>query len=261
MNWGPEIESINVLKVAGAQRPPVTHCGNPYVAAADEAFRSATMISARLSDLLTQLERGGARYCVFGGWLRDTLSARQRGTPLPRDVDLVVAGMNIETLIGLLPKDVRPTMFGGVQSSTQPIPFDIWPLQETFLIRILHLPPSFDSLLRSADFNINAALFFPAQGGGAPSIVDAGMLSAFDTKLISFNASDLPFPVMQCARLAAYAAKLGFEFASPVLEFMKIILADGKNRADVVSGLERYQSKPVAESAIAIVKSIIESGI
>ncbi|TFW61412.1 hypothetical protein CT676_07835 [Bradyrhizobium sp. MOS001] len=157
----------------------------------------------------------------------------------------------------LPPVDVRPTIFGGVQSSAPPVPFDIWPLRETFLIRALKLPASFESLLSTADFNINAALYFPAQGSAPSSILDAGMLSALDSHLISFNASDLPFPVLQCARLAAYAAKLHFRLAPSVLEFMKQVLADQGNQREVVAGLDRYQSGPVAEAAIAIVKLII----
>ena len=261
MNWGPAIESINVVRVAGVQRPPFVLEGTPHVVVADEAFHAVLEASDRLSNVLAHLEDAEARYCVFGGWLRDTLSARARGTPLPRDVDLVVGDLDVATLAKLLPADVRPTMFGGIQSFAPPIPFDIWPLHETFLIRVLRLPPSFENLLRTADFDINAALYFPSQGSLASSMLDAGMLAALDAKLISFNASDLPFPVLQCARLAAYAAKLDFDFAQPVLEFMREILADRKNQVEVVAGLERYQSGPIAEKAIGIVKSIVQCDI
>lgn len=247
------------MKVPGAQRPLVVFEGTPHVAMLDEAFRLVLEKSDRLSNALRRLDEAEARYCVFGGWLRDTLSARARGTPVPRDVDLVVSDLDIDALMKLLPEDVRPTMFGGVQSSTPPVPFDIWPLHETFLIRTLRLPASFESLLRTADFDINAAIYFPTQGESASSIFDAGMLAALHARLISFNASDLPFPVMQCARLAAYAAKLDFGFAQPVLEFMRNTLADRRNRREVVAGLEHYHEGLVAEKAVAIVDSIIVS--
>ena len=218
------------MQVAGAQRQPLALEGTLEVVAVDEAFRSILDASNILSNVLAGLDEAKARYCIFGGWLRDTLSARARGTPRPRDVDLVAADIDITKLLTLLPTaDVRPTIFGGVQSSAPPVPFDIWPLHETFLIRILKLPASFESLLRTADFDINAALYFPTQGRAPSSILDAGMLSALNNQLISFNASNLPFPVMQCARLAAYAAKLDFGLAEPVLEFMRRILADEQN--------------------------------
>lgn len=222
LNWRSPIENIDVSKVAGAQRPLQIF---EKVEPIDEAFHAVLNTSNRLSNVLGHLEDAKLRYCVFGGWLRDTLSAQAYGTPLPRDVDLVVAGLDVATLVRLLPAGIRPTMFGGIQSSAPPLPFDIWPLHETFLIRILQLPPSFESLLRTADFDINAAIYFPAQAGLASSVLDAGMLTALHTKLISFNASDLPFPVMQCARLAAYAAKLDFGLSPPVMEFMRQTLA------------------------------------
>ncbi len=261
MSWKAAFENIEIRRVAGLQRPPTSLKGTPEVTAADEAFGSVLERSDRLASTLASLKSAKAQYCVFGGWLRDTLANRVQGTPPPRDVDFVVAGVDLATLVGLLPSDVQPTMFGGVQSSAPPVPFDMWPLHETFLIRVLRLPASFESLLRTADFNINAALYFPAQDEQVPTIVEAGMLSALESKQISFNASDLPFPVLQCARLAAYAAKLDFSFAPSVLEFMRMTLRDSRHLEEVVAGLERYQRGPIGEKAIAVVTSIVEGGI
>jgi hypothetical protein len=247
-----------VLKVTGSRRPPSTLIGAPQVMVADEAFHSILDASERLLDTLLKIESAKARYCVFGGWLRDTLASRSLGTPLPRDVDLVVEGVDLTTLVGLLPPDVRPTMFGGVQSSATPVPFDIWPLHETFLIRILRLPVSFESLLQTADFDINTAIYFPPWGRRSSTIVDAGMLKALESRQISFNSSHLPFPVLQCARLAAYAAKLSFSFAPPVLKFMRSFLGDHGRRIEVVTGLTNHLSAPTVEKAIEIVNSIAE---
>ena len=185
----PNLDRIKVLSVAGSCAPPVLLQGTAEVAFADAAFISVLAASERLADFLTRLEAAGARYCVFGGWLRDTLAARTWGTPEPRDVDLVAADISIDELIAALPADIQPTMFGGVQSSAEPVPFDVWPLHETFLIRTLSMPISFESLLRTADFNINAALYFPAQAGLASSVLDAGMLGAVRSRCLSFNAS------------------------------------------------------------------------
>jgi hypothetical protein len=259
-DWGPLIEGIEVVRVVGALRPPSSLKGTPLVAAVDEAFRTVLETSDRLSEALARLERAEVRYCVFGGWLRDTLSARLRGTPPPRDVDLVIADLEVGTLLDILPADVQPTIFGGIQSSASPVPFDLWPLHDTFLIRSQQLSPSFESLLRTTDFNINAALYFPTQGGVASSICDAGMLAALDSEQIAFNSSDLPLPIIQCARLAAYAVKLRFGFAPEVLDFMQEVLANPSNREKVVAGLECHQSKPVADAAVAIVRSFAEVG-
>ncbi|MFD2235163.1 hypothetical protein [Phaeospirillum tilakii] len=261
MSRGGAFESIEILSVAGTQRSPTLLKDTPHVTTANDAFRSVLEKSDRLSSALANLESAKAQYCVFGGWLRDTLAPHTQASPPPRDVDLVVADVDIAALVDLLPSDVRPTIFGGIQSSAPPVPFDIWPLHETFLIRTLKLPTSFVSLLQTTDFDINAALYFPAQGGRAPRILEAGMLSALIAKQISFNASHLPFPVLQCARLAAYAAKLEFSFSPPVLDFMRMILASSNHLKEVVAGLERYHKGPMAEKAIDIVTSIVEGRI
>ena len=223
---------------------------------ADEAFASVLATSERLTILLAKLRAAQTRYCVFGGWLRDTVAACMYSSPMPRDVDLVAAGIDVGELIGWMPADIRPTMFGGVQSSAPPVPFDIWPLHETFLIRTLDLPISFESLLETADFSINAALYFPAQNDQPSTILDAGMLSALTRRHVAFNASVLPFPVMQCSRLAAYAAKLNLGFEAPVLAFMRRILENRANRAQVVDGLHRSQPQPILDKAIQVIALI-----
>jgi hypothetical protein len=257
--WKPDIGRIEVQLVAGIHTPPVALEGTPEVEWADAGFASIIAASQRLADLLATLESIGARYCVFGGWLRDTLAAHAYGTPSPRDVDLVAADIDTETLIAALPDDIHPTMFGGVQSSAEPVPFDIWPLHETFLIRTLSMPVSFDSLLQTADFNINAALYFPAQAGLASAILDAGMLNAIQRRCLSFNASHLPFPVMQCSRLIAYGVKLNLDFDAAVIAFMREILMNSTNQAQIIEGLRRHQPQ-VADKAITAIRPIVGGG-
>ena len=251
---------VEMRMVPGSQVPPVRLEGTPDVLLADMAFESALAASGRLARLLTTIEAQGARYCVFGGWLRDTVSAHARGTPGPRDLDLVAASIESHALIAALPADIRPTMFGGVQSSAGPVQFDIWPLHETFLIRTLSLPVSFDSLLETADFDINAGLYFPAQAEQPSAIIDAGMLDAIRRGRLSFNSRHLPFPILQCARLLAYRAKLDLNLDSAVLFFMREILATPSSRAQVADGLQRHQPPAVAEKAIAAIEQVVEDG-
>src|SRR5262249_4719085 len=126
-------------------------------------FAEARRLNNRLAQLIDGLNARGLRHCVFGGWVRDTLHDLH-AMPLggaPRDIDLVVQGAEVSDLLKWLPPDVRPTIFGGVQSGSGALAFDVWPLHETFLIQHLHLDPTFENLLQSTDFTINAALFFP----------------------------------------------------------------------------------------------------
>lgn len=243
--------------VRGSHVPPVRLEGTLEVEWADVAFQSALAASERLARLLKILEDHGSRYCVFGGWLRDTVASHSRGTRGPRDLDLVAAEIEPESLIAALPADIQPTIFGGVQSSAGPVQFDIWPLHETFLIRTLSLPASFECLLETADFNINAGLYFPAQAEQPSAIIDAGMLDAIRCRKLAFNSHHLPFPILQCARLLAYRAKLDLDLDPDVRLFVREILMIPSSRTQVADGLLRHQPPAIAEKAIAAIQQVI----
>lgn len=254
----PNLGDVEMRVVRGRHAPPVRLEGTQEVEWADKAFESALAASGRLARLVTTLEDHGSRYCVFGGWLRDTVSSHSRGTPGPRDLDLVAADIEPESLIAALPADIRPTIFGGVQSSAGSVQFDIWPLHETFLIRTLSLPPSFECLLETADFDINAGLYFPAQAKQPSAIIDAGMLDAIRRRTLAFNSHHLPFPILQCARLLAYRAKLDLDLDPAVLCLMREILMIPSSRAQVSDGLLRHQPPAVAAKAIAAIQQVVE---
>lgn len=223
-------------------------------------FENALRTNERLAALIRQLDARRLQYCVFGGWLRDTINDLQSvtlGSP-PRDIDLVVRGIEVDELLRMLPTDVRPTMFGGVQSGAGESAFDIWPLHETFLIQHLHLEPTFDNLLKSADFTINAGLFFPSCETAPPRFLDGGMLEALRTRTLDFNYSSLPFPVMQCARLAAYAGKLSLNLSPAVRDFMQRITSVRLQRERVLQGIRQTYSPPVVEAAEQILNGLVE---
>lgn len=202
--------------------------------------------SSQISNLAQGLSGSGLRYCVYGGWVRDKVSEfqYQMGVAAPRDVDLVVHGMDLETLLTLMPVDTKPTIFGGIQSMVGPISFDIWPLHETFLIKHLGLTPTFENLLRVTDFTVNAGCFFPGQQGAEPEMLDGGMLKAIGARELAFNGKALPFPTMQCARLAAYATKLSLGLSPAVRAFMKSVFEDPARREAVLAGLfDTYPEK------------------
>lgn len=226
----------------------------------ESRFEESVRASDRLSALVDSFETQRVRYCVFGGWVRDTIS-QAKTMPVvgsPRDIDLVVQGVEIEALLSSLPSDVRPTIFGGVQSEAAPIAFDVWPLHETFLIDRLRLAPTFESLLRTTDFTINATLFFPRQAANDPTILDAGMFEALDTRTLAFNCEFLPFPVMQCARLAAYAGKLSLNLAPAVRAFMQQIIQDPVRYEQVLFGLDKFYPASISSRAEGVLRRLIE---
>lgn len=263
-NWGPErkraLTNVEIVSVAAPRQVTQFVEDDSLLQRIEARYVSALRVNDRLAALTHELELRGLRYCVFGGWVRDTIhdlqsvSAREP----PRDVDLVVRGIEVTDLLKMLPSDVRPTMFGGVQSGVGPSAFDIWPLHETFLIHRLGLQPTFESLLQSTDFTINAGLFFPPQGN-PPQILDGGMLKALRKRTLDFNSSVLPFPVMQCARLAAYAAKLSLNLAPAVRAFLLEIARDPLRREQISEGLRNNYSPNIANSAQEILHLLIEA--
>jgi hypothetical protein len=253
--------NVEIVLVAAARQTPQIIEDHALLQRIEARFADALRRNDRLAELAHGLDVRGLRYCVFGGWVRDTiydLEAAPTGGP-PRDIDLVVRGIEVGNLLKMLPSDVRPTLFGGVQSGAGPSAFDIWPLHETFLIHHLHLDPTFENLLHSTDFTINAGLFFPPQGTSPPQIMDSGMSEALRTRTLDFNFSSLPFPVMQCARLAAYAGKLSLHLSPAVQTFMKEIVSVPSRCEQVFLGLRRTYSPSIANSAEQVLKELIEA--
>jgi hypothetical protein len=259
-NYLRALTHVEVLSVPGGWHPARLVEDRALIDWLAARFAQALRLSDRLSTLTQSLEVRGLRYCVFGGWVRDTVSAfhAMPMTGPPRDIDLVVRGIEVKDLLQNLPSDVRRTLFGGIQSDAEPIAFDIWPLHETFLIQYLGLAPTFESLLQSTDFTINAGLFFPRQGADMPAILDGGMLEALATRTLAFNGTFLPFPVMQCARLAAYAGKLSLELSPTVRTFMQNILADPARREQVLLGLRQNYAPSITDPARQVLERLME---
>lgn len=250
----PQIDKFETLSVHGTLNRAKVYKGTAEVNKADKMFSSALRKSEQLAELTSKFHNTNITYCVFGGWLRDTLA-----TEIPaRDIDIVASNVELDDLLAEFPYKTRPTIFGGIESSVGPIPFDIWPLQDTFLIRKLSLPVSFESLLRTADFNINSALYFPSQQGDSSFILDGGMINSLHEGIIRFNSEYLVFPIVQAARLAAYAAKLDFDFDKETRHFMREIISHDEKRKQVVEGLHSFQSKLIAEKAVDIVRTLSE---
>ncbi len=264
-DWGQDrkrdLMNAQIVSVAAAHQTQRSIEDPALLRQIEVRFEDSLSLNRRLAVLARELDARGLLYCVFGGWLRDTiddLQSESTGGP-PRDIDLVVRDIEVEDLLKMLPSDVRPTMFGGVQSGIGASAFDIWPLHETFLIQHLHLQPTFATLLQSADFTINAGLFFPARGTSPSRFMDGGMMEALRTRTLDFNFSSLPFPVMQCARLAAYAAKLSLNLSPAVRTFMREIVGVPSQRERVFLGLQQTYSANLAAMAEQILNRLIEA--
>jgi hypothetical protein len=256
----PELSDVEVVRVAGEPELLRDIRDAALVETLEARFHDALLRNTRLQSLIQVLAARRLRFCVFGGWLRDHVSYA-RALPLvapPRDIDLVVSGIDVRGLLEILPRDVKSTIFGGVQSGFGPDAFDIWPLHETFLIKYLDLRPTFESLLQTTDFNINAAIFFPAEGNNPPFVLDRGMFKALTTRTLSFNCACLPFPIMQCARLAAYAGKLSLNLSPAVRAFMLGVVADAGRRERVLFGVSENYPEMIAKRARQVLADLCE---
>ena len=79
-------DNIESIGVPGIHATPELYKHTSEVKIADRAFSVALAKSQPLADLVGMFEASRARYCVFGGWLRDTLASNAFATALPRDV-------------------------------------------------------------------------------------------------------------------------------------------------------------------------------
>ncbi|MFG6546376.1 hypothetical protein [Sulfitobacter sp. 1A13730] len=245
---------FEILNVQGNLTSVEVCKGTKEVAKADQAFSSMLGKSKDLSSLISKLDDGDFLFCVFGGWLRDSLS----GDILARDIDLVVSGIDVADLHKSISCETRTTIFGGIAGESEAIPFDIWPLEDTYLIRKLSLPASFQSLLKTADFNINAGLYFPPQRGAQSYILDGGMAESLRSRVIRFNSEHLVLPVVQAARLLAYAAKLNFSFDRHTRYFIQNLIEDCETQRQVVEGLRSFQPKSISDKAEEIMRKFLE---
>ena len=242
---------IEISRVEAKQMPITVLQNTSLLHSLDLEFKKSLRLSSDLSKLIQNLENKSLQYCVFGGWVRDQIYNLESDVFVggPRDIDLVVQGIETQDLLAYAPLNVRSTIFGGIQSLSSPIPFDLWPLHETFLIKHFNKEPTFANLLKSTDFNINSALFFPEQGQERSKVLDGGMLEALGGHSLAFNCSSLPFPTIQCGRLAAYAVKFSLKLAPSVRLFMLEVISDPVKLEDVFFGLVKTYPPSISKRA------------
>lgn len=166
----------------------------------------------------------------FGGTLRSLLLARmspRRMTRIgrPRDIDIVVDGINLEDLRTQFASMVsRETRFGGLQLKRLKMQFDVWPLKRTWSFVHDETPtPTFSDLPYTTFFNVEAiAVDVWAEPGSTRSIYSGddqffdGMLS----RTIEINREDNPFPVLSVARSLIMASCLGFAIGPNLARYL-----------------------------------------
>jgi hypothetical protein len=233
---------------------------NAHVQLLQHKFDELLRRDAYVRAIVGRLRAASVRAAIFGGWVRDHLT-RELGNAQasePRDIDLVICDLTSSALRPILGAGIKETIFGGFTTKADTTIVDVWPVAETFFIVKHQLAARPELLPQIADFNINAAIFFPRQLSERSIILDGGCIDALNNKSIQFQYPWLAFPEMQAARAVIYSAKLGFYLSSEVQTFIRSVCAE-KNRADVVlDGIKKFCPPQLTTDAIRRIQFLLD---
>lgn len=199
----------------------------------------------------------GLQAVVFGGWARDRLIELIHQYPCPsKDIDMVALGE--ASIANALPPTATRNLFGGVGIAASTVHFDGWDLPDTFLIKRLHLPISFEQLPLTADYNVNAVVFIPAELTGHAQVFDAGAISALNLQVLDFCADDVAFPVIHAARSVILASRLRLSHSETVRDFIRSVCDTSDVRLQVAAGIRQYCPPEHKAAAISLFRSVVE---
>ena len=211
----------------------------------------------RLSNYVFEMQTLGLQAVVFGGWARDRLlELIRKRTYQSRDIDLVAHGsVSVEQA---LPNCAVRNPFGGFGIEASTIHFDAWDLPNTFLLRRHQLPVTFEQLPFTADYNVNAIVFMPAQFFRYASLVDAGAISSLRTGVLDFLADEVAQPLVQAARCVILAVRLQCVISDTVRDFLRAVCCTRERRQAVIEGIHNYCMADLTAAAIYLFESVIE---
>ncbi len=206
----------------------------------------AKFLDARLPALAEAVRAAGGRAFLVGGWVRERVALRQRGSdalPEAQEYDLEVYGLPPERLLGVLRRFGQVNLVGesfavykisGKGPDDAPLPaIDVsLPRRDTRVaaghrgFAVQGEPNlSFEEATRRRDFTVNAMMFDPLTGetldlrGGADDL-RAGLLRAVDPRTFVEDS-------LRVLRAAQFAARLEFDVEEKTAELCRgIDLAD-----------------------------------
>jgi hypothetical protein len=179
---------------------------------------------ASVLDRLKQLKTGAV---FFGGTPRSLLvsriSSNQLGTP--RDIDIVVHGASIDCLRDHLASYIeRETRFGGLKLQHGTWQFDVWPLDQTWALKVRHVRwPGFSDLPRTTVFNLEAVAVDAWTAPGQPRRIYSGDDQFFHgvlNKLLELNDAANPFPELTVVRALVLARSLAYRIGPRLASYI-----------------------------------------
>lgn len=189
--------------------------------------REDRLWSRAIVDTLRDIRQANVRAVFFGGTLRSLLLSRlQRGRfGRPRDVDIVVAGVNLDSLRAQFGEMItRETRFGGLQLRRMEWQFDVWPLQNTWAFlenggRDAH----FSELPSTTFFNLEAVAVDVWAPPGRRRSIYAGDGQFFDgivDEVLEINQVENPFPALCIVRSLVLASSIGFAIGPRLARYL-----------------------------------------
>lgn len=204
-----------------------------------EAFDILLSQDSALSEILQKISSANVKMAVFGGWARDRLLEILESTEIKsRDIDFVVD--TDLPIADFFPAGARVNPFGGVGISGKAMPLEAWALRNTFLFKRQECEASFAALPATADYSVNALLFFPSQCNDRSLLIDAGAGGALKTRRLDFMADVVAQPKVQAARAVILATKLGLQPSETVCDFVQDVCEEGQSSKEVHAAIAKY---------------------
>jgi hypothetical protein len=197
-----------------------------------------------IAEMIRDLRAASGPAVIFGGTLRSLLLGRLSSRPRfgrPRDLDIVVAGGNVDHLRDRLHAHlVRENRFGGLQLRREDWQFDVWPIEKTWAIARDHpLFSDFGSLPHTTFFNLEAVAVDLWARPGKGRTIYSGNDQFFEGLLdrtIEINRQENPFPALCIVRSLVLASSTNFHIGPR----LALYLAERRNTV-TASDLEAVQ--------------------
>jgi len=158
---------------------------------------------------------------LFGGTLRDLML--YGGSHLPRDVDIVIAGVPADQIATLFSDCIiRQTRFGGLHLRHKGWLFDVWPLADTWAFKSSnHRQFDFEDLPKTTFLNVEAVVAdLTAKPGRARKIRANGFFEAITEQILDINNEENPFPTLCVVRTLITAARLQFSISRRLCKYL-----------------------------------------
>lgn len=158
---------------------------------------------------------------LFGGTLRDLML--HGASQLPRDVDIVIAGVSKDQIAELFSDCIiRQTRFGGLHLQHKGWLFDVWSLTDTWAFKGSDRGQiDFEDLPKTTFLNVEAVVAdLTAKPGRARKIRANGFFEAIAEQVLEINKEENPFPMLCVVRTLITAARLQFSISRRLCKYL-----------------------------------------